>query len=58
MLGFDMSLWKRVTYPNRKNLMYQLRDTAIVSLIVGVCTILVTESISKIVEISSSIQNK
>lgn len=33
--------------------MVQLRDTAAVSIAVGICTFLVTESISKIVQIST-----
>ena len=47
-----MSIWNRVTYPERKMVLTNIRDTGIVTFCIGICAFCITESVSKIVSIA------
>lgn len=52
MFGIDMSLWNRVQYPSRKRVLLSVRDTCIVTVLVGICSFAVVASASKIVSMT------
>lgn len=51
MFGLDMTLWNRVQYPSRKTVIHSVRDTTIVSLVVGIGSFATVWCASSIVSI-------
>lgn len=49
MSGLNLSIWNRVQYPSKNKVLLMIRDTGLVSLIVGVCAFTVTLFVSKTV---------
>ncbi len=49
MSGLNLSIWNRVQYPSKNKVLLMIRDTGMVSLIVGVCAFTVTVFVSKTV---------
>lgn len=54
MFGIDMSLWNRVSYPERKTVIKIVTNTGVAVVIAGAFSMVVTWPISKIVEILAS----
>lgn len=44
-----MSLWNRVQYPSRREVFVSVRDTCVVTILVGICSLAVVATASKIV---------
>lgn len=49
MFGLDMTLWNRVQYPSRKSVAFSMRDTALVTTVVGTGAAVCVATVSKIV---------
>ena len=52
MFGLDMTLWNRVQYPSRKTVAFSVRDTLLMSTIVGTATLVCVTTVSKLVAMS------
>jgi len=51
MFGLDMSIWNRVEYPERKHIYKNVCNTAATTVVVGICSLIVTMTASKIVQV-------
>jgi hypothetical protein len=49
MFGLDMTLWNRVQYPSRQTVALSVRDTFLMSAVVGTGTLVCVTTVSKIV---------
>lgn len=46
---FDMTIWNRVQYPSKKNVLFNVRDTFFTTILVGICSATTITIATKIV---------
>lgn len=54
MFCIDMTLWNRIAYPDKKVVLGIVSNTSAVVIVAGLCSVVVTWPVTKIVELFAS----